>query len=181
MADDPITTTTPPVVAPAAPALTLADPAATVPPATPDPSADEPLREPGKKALDAERTARQKAENDLAALRKEVEDSKKTAEQKAADDLKAAQAEAAANAAKALSYEVAAETDLPLALAPRLRGTTREELLADAEALKALMPTADATPATTPRPAPDPGQGPRPQTQKTQEDLDYEALFGPST
>lgn len=154
-----------------------ATPAPATPPSEP---ADEPLREPGKKALEAERTARAKAEADLAALRKQIEDASKTAEQKAADDLKAAQAEAAANAAKALRYEIAAEAGIPLALAPRLTGSTREEILADAEQLKTLIP-AGATPPGPRSPAPDPAQGARPPQDKTEDDQLYESLFGAQT
>lgn len=52
--------------------------------------------------------------------------------------------------------EVAAEKQLPPALSARLQGSTREELVADADALRALLP------ADGPRnPAPDPSQGAR--------------------
>lgn len=111
------------------------------------------LGDPGKKALVAEREAHEKAKADLAALRKEIEDGKKTAEQKTADDLKAAQDAAAQNAAKALRYEVAASKGLNLQLAARLTGSTKEELEADADALKALIPDAKGTP------KPDPSAG----------------------
>jgi hypothetical protein len=156
MADDPITPATPaapPVTDPAPPAT----PGATPDP-QPDPQGDEPLREPGKKALEAERTARAKAEADLAALRKEIEDSKLTAEQKTAADLAAAQQLAAENAAKALRYEIAAAHEIPLSLATRLTGTTREEIEKDAETFKTLIPGATPAPRS---PAPDPSQGPR--------------------
>ncbi|AEI11824.1 hypothetical protein [Cellulomonas gilvus] len=119
----------------------------------PSDSGDEPLGEPGKKALVAEREARAKAEADLAQLRKEIEDSKKSAEQRAADDLAQAQRDAAAADLRALRYEVAAAKGLDLQLAPRLTGATKAELEADAEALKALIPT------TAPTPKPDPSQG----------------------
>lgn len=170
------------VAAHISPASGARPPAAPAAPAAPEPAdGDEPLREPGKKALDAERAARAKAEADLAALRKQIEDANKTAEQKAADDLKAAQAEAAANAARALRYEIAAEAGIPLTFAPRLTGSTREEIATDADALKALLIPAGATPVITPGPQPDPGQGPRPQTPKSEDDQIYEALYGPQT
>src|SRR5690606_38784871 len=54
--------------------------------------------------------------------------------------------------------EVAAERGLPPALADRLRGSTREVLAADADALKALIPAAGAAPRV---PMPDPTQGAR--------------------
>lgn len=61
----------------------------------------------------------------------------------------------------ALRYAVAAETDLPLSLAPRLTGSTKEELLADANSLKTLIPTqvAPKPPTPTAPPAPKPGGG----------------------
>lgn len=139
----PTVTSTP---APAAPKPTPPEPKAGDQPK----AEDEALGEGGKKALVAEREARETAERELAALRKQVEDSKKTAEQKAADDLEAARKEAAENAARALRYEVAADKGLDLKLAARLTGTTREELEADADVLKGLIPTApEPTPATT--------------------------------
>ena len=120
-------------------------------PAQPD--ADEPLREPGLKALQSERARAEKAEAALAALTKQVEDSKKSAEQKTADDLAAARAEATANAAKALRYEVAAAKGLDLKFALRLTGSTKAELEADADAFKALIGQQQGTP------RPDPAQG----------------------
>jgi hypothetical protein len=101
---------------------------------------DEPLREPGKKALEAERTRAAAAEKALNDLRKEIEDSKKTAEQKANDDLIAAQKAASESATRALRYEVAAAKGLDLSLAARLAGSTKAELEADADALMALIP-----------------------------------------
>lgn len=162
-------------------AATPQTPAAPPAPARPDGVSDtewNALGDPGKAALIREREAAARAAADLAALRKEIEDANKTAEQKAADDLREARALAEQNAAKALRYEIAAEQGIPLALAPRLSGTTREELLADAESLKNLIP-AGATPPRTP--APDPGQGPRPDGPQSEDDQTYEALFGPQT
>lgn len=164
MPDDTTTTVTAPTPEPTAPA------AGATPPADPQaPPAD--LGDAGKRALTAEREARRTAEAEAAALRKQIEDATKTAEQKAADDLRAAQAEAATNAAKALRYEVAAEAGLPLALAARLTGSTRDELAADAETLKTLIP-AGATPPRTP--APDPSQGPRPVDPAAAEDAEFQ-------
>lgn len=114
-------------------------------------NAGEPLGEGGIKALQAERDARKQAEKERDDLLKQIDDSKKTAEQKAADDLKAARDESASNALKALKYEVAAEKEIPLRFASRLTGTSKEELLADADQLKEFV--ADAKP-TTPRPNP---------------------------
>jgi hypothetical protein len=108
-------------------------------PDKPEPKPDDPLKEPGLKALQAERDARAKAEADLAALRKQVEDAGKTAEQKAADDLKATTARADGAELKALKYEVAADKGIDLKLAGRLNGSTKAELEADADNLKALL------------------------------------------
>lgn len=59
----------------------------------------------------------------------------------------------------AMRYDVAAESDLPLALASRLTGSTKEELVADAAKLKSLIPSqaAPKPPTPTAPPAPKPG------------------------
>lgn len=145
-----------PAPAPAAPKPTPTEPK------TGDQSKDEdePLGEKGLKALAAEREAREAAEKREAALLKQIEDSKKTAEQKAADDLEAARKEATENAAKALRYEVAADKGLDLALASRLTGATREELEADADVLKGLIPTSEPPAAPGAQPVPTIGKTP---------------------
>lgn len=164
----------------------LADPAAT-PPADPTPAATDPATPPvdpdpslgdaGKKAIQAERARAAKAEADLKTLRQEIEDSKKTAEQKSADAVAAATATANEASAKALSYEVAAAKGLDLALAARLRGSTREELEADADTLMALIPkgTDPAAPPAPPVGPTVPGQqpgSPPANALVTQSDLD---------
>jgi len=95
------------------------------------------LREAGLKALQKERDARKAAETKLSELQKQIEDANKTEAEKQADALKSAQADALAAQAKAMKFEVAAELGLDLKLALRLNGSTREELLADGEELKA--------------------------------------------
>ena len=100
---------------------------------------DEPLGEPGKKALVAEREARKQAQANLAALQKQIDDANKTAEQKAAEELAEAKKAVAASDAKALRYEIAAEKGVDLKLASRLVGTTREDLEADADKLLGLL------------------------------------------
>lgn len=153
-------------------------PAAPSTPARPDGVSDaewNALGDPGKAALVRIRQEAAASAAEAARLRQQIEDAGKTAEQKAADDLKAAQEAAATNAAKALRYEIAAEVGLPLALAPRLTGATREEMLTDAATLQALIP-AGATPPRTP--APDPGQGARPQEPKSAADQAYEDIYG---
>lgn len=162
--------TTPPEGAGTATAPDVAPPAATPPASAPD----APLGEPGLKALQAERDARSRAEAEAATLRKQIEDATKTAEQKMADDLKAAQDLATTNATRAMRYEVAAAKGLDLKLATRLAGSTREELEADADTLKALIPAvAPAPPPLTP----DPAQGARPGTSETDADADYERYY----
>lgn len=106
----------------------------------------DPLGEPGIKALQAERDARQKAEQESAKLRKQIEDSKKSAEQKAADDLAAATratAEADARAASAAldvaRFQAAAKHGVPLSMAGRIQGSTPEEIDADAKGLADLL------------------------------------------
>jgi len=110
------------------------------------------LGDAGKKAITAEREARKTAEKavtDLTARVKAFEDAQKTDAEKSSEALASAQKTATESAAKALRYEVAAEKGIPLTAAARLTGTTREELLADADALKGLLG------ATGPGPRPD--------------------------
>lgn len=171
--------TTPPAAAPTA-AVPAPPPASSTPPATGD-QGDQ-LGEGGKKAIQAERDARAKAEADLKALRQEIEDSKKTAEQKAADAIQAAQATANDATSKALRYEVAAAKGLDLSLAARLTGSTKEELEADADALMALIPKApDAALPAPPNgptvPSQQPG-GAQTPAMVTQSDLDALAAEG---
>jgi hypothetical protein len=76
---------------------------------------------------------------------KEFEDRDKTAQEKA--DAKAVEAEAKATKAEAklLRIEVADEKELPVSLASRLQGDTKEELEADAEKLRKELQPANAT------------------------------------
>lgn len=169
------TPTTPPATPPADPAPTTAvtdAPAST----EPVPASTEPLGDAGKKALQIERDARKKAEDDFKALQQQIADSQKTAEQKAADALAAAQASANEAANRAMRYEVAAEKGLDLALAARLSGSTKEELEADAVALMSLIPKAPEASAPVPPAGPTvPGQQPggaQTPALVTQADLD---------
>jgi hypothetical protein len=117
------------------------------------------LGDPGKRALVAEREAREQAVASAAALQKQIDDASKTAEEKAAEALAEAQQRASAAETRAAKYDAAANAGLPLELAPRLVGSTPEELAADAVSLKAQL---GATPAGTPKPGnprPDPSQG----------------------
>lgn len=114
---------------------------------------DEALGEGGLKALNSERDARKVAEQKVKELEKQITDSKKSAEELAAENLETEKSGRLAAEARALKYEVAAEQGLELKLASRLSGTTRDELVADAKALKELV---GAMPST---PRPDPHQG----------------------
>lgn len=108
-------------------------------------NADEALGEAGLRALVAEREARKNAEaaqRDLEAKIKEFEDRDKTEQQKAeeaaariASDLDATKASLAAAELNLARTQVAYEKGIPAELVPRLRGDTREELEADADAL----------------------------------------------
>ena len=122
-----------------------------------DKPVDDKLGDGGKRALQAERDARKQAERALADLQKQVEDANKTAEQKAAEALAEAQKASEMNAAKALRYEVAAAKGIDLKLASRLTGSTKEELEADADSLKALLAP------TGPKPDPSQGHGSNPK------------------
>ena len=60
--------------------------------------------------------------------------------------LDAAIAEAAAANRRALTFEAALSAGLPVEHAARLQGNTRDELMADAAALKVMIPGASAAP-----------------------------------
>ncbi|MGW5387197.1 hypothetical protein [Nocardia sp. NPDC003963] len=126
-------------------------------PATGDANGD--LGDAGKEALRKEREARKAADKELRELRTKVqqfEDAKLTDEQRNTARIEALEKDAA----KAIRYEAADQAGLPLRLAPRLVGSTLDELLADAQQLKAEM--GESTPAAPPAPStpkPDPRQG----------------------
>lgn len=89
---------------------------------------DEKLGEGGLKALQAERSARAAAEKAARDAQQalDAERNAHAATRKEADSTKV----------ETLKYQVAAEVGIPLSLADRLKGATREEIKADAEALK---------------------------------------------
>ena len=138
-------------------------------PAPPSSEADrrdaDQLGDAGKKALAEERKAKaaekrraDDAECRLAELERErMTDAEKVVAER--DDWrKKYEEQTAALAARELDLlrrDVAAEKGLPAALARRLDGTTREDLEADADALKALLPDPDAP--RTPKPDPSAG------------------------
>jgi hypothetical protein len=77
---------------------------------------DEALGEPGKKALESERTARKAAEDEkkvLAARVKELEDRDKSESEKAAERLSEAEKRATAVEARATRAEIAATSSVP--------------------------------------------------------------------
>lgn len=158
---------TPPVGAPAS--------AAGAPPATP-PADDKPLGPNGEKALQAERDARKELEKKLAALAP----LERLAAALGGGDLAQGKSEIELLTERQATFEtevakerearwraeVANEKGLTPTQAARLRGATREELVADADVLVAdfgITPGTPGAPAGTPgTPKADPSQGARP-------------------
>lgn len=124
---------------------------------------DEPLGENGLKALKAERETNKQLRATIAELNKKVdafEDKDKTEAEKQAEQLAAAQKLAAESGHKAEQYEVAAAKGIPLSAATRLRGSTREEMEADADELLKLLNPGQPNTGTNPNPPkPDDSQG----------------------
>ena len=119
---------------PAAPETTLVPPKPG--PAVPaaEPKADDELGDAGKRALQSERDARKVAEAKV----KEYEDAQKTQVERDAEKNAELVKTSTENATKVLRYEAAEQAGLPLAAASRLQGSTLDELVKDAEVLKAL-------------------------------------------
>ncbi len=132
----------------------------------PAPEAEESQEDDRSDAWDPERARRKiaKVNSENRTLRERAT----KAEQKASsvDDLTAAN----------LRLEVGYELGLPLAIAKRLQGSTREEMLADAEALVELVSPAKRPPSTT-RPAErlrgggEPDEAPEPDLHKIAADI----------
>lgn len=131
---------------------------------------DEPLREPGKKALDEERRARRDLEQrlkelePLAAKAREQEEASKTETQKERERAEAAEKVASTATSEALRLRVAlakapegATREQILSAAKRLVGSNEEELSADADDLFSTL-TLPSTPAPPRRGAVDQGQ-----------------------
>lgn len=147
----------PPAPAPA-PAPT---PPAPAPPAPADPpKPDDPLGEGGKKALEAERKRANELDKELAKYKKAEQD-KLDAEKSEAEKRTAAEVRAAAETLRADRAEVAHEKGLTPAQAKRLVGSTKAELLADADQILIDFPVTPAAPAGPAVPKPDPSQGSR--------------------
>lgn len=102
---------------------------------------DEPLGDAGKRALDREREARRKAEDDLKTARDELakvkadQDASKTDLEKLTERVGKAEERAGKAERQALIAEVAQVKKLTPAQARRLQGSTREELERDADDL----------------------------------------------
>ncbi|TLF72915.1 hypothetical protein [Nocardia cyriacigeorgica] len=128
-------------------------------PAEPEPSGPDELGDGGKKALETERAARkaaEKARREAEAKVQAFEDAQKSEAQRTQERIEQLEK----TAAKALRYEAAEKSGLPLSLAGRLSGATLDELIADAAELKQLLgAAAPAEPAAPPTPKPDPRQG----------------------
>jgi hypothetical protein len=192
-----MTTPTPPVVpgatppTPAPPANQPPVPApapAGQPPATPPPAAGEgELGEAGLKALQAERDARKELEAKLKALDPlstlvdqiragaGVPAKDQTEVEKLASELAEVKKQAADERGQRLRLEVAAEKGLTAAQAAWLSGSTKEEIAARADELKAAFPTtAPAVPGGG-SPIPDPTQGPRSPVDLDAQILDAQA------
>lgn len=113
----------------------------------PKPDPEKPDADPdagAKKALDDERRARRDAEKqlkDIQAKLKDLEDKDKSDNEKLAARAAEAERKVVDAEAKVLRFEVAGEKGLTPAQARRLVGTTKEELLVDADdLLEALNP-----------------------------------------
>lgn len=154
---------TPPTPTPAPPGQQAPS---TTPPAG-DPPKDEPLGEGGLKALKAEREAREALEKQLKALAplQQLADALGAAGtpatgptdiEKITERLTKHETELAGERQARWRAEIANEKGLTIEQAARLQGDSKDALAADADALKALFPTAPAAPGT---PRPDPSQG----------------------
>lgn len=120
---------------------------------------DERLGEGGMKALKAEREANKQLKAQIAELNDKVkafEDKDKSESEKQAERIGELEKTSASAIRKATQYEVAAAKGIPLSLATRLRGETKEEMEADAEEL---LPLINQGKPRKPNPKSDPSQG----------------------
>lgn len=118
------------------------------------------LGEGGLKALQSERDARKQAEKENADLKAKIqafEDANKSQAEKDAEEREKLQKANTENASLVLKYQVAEAKGLSLSAAQRLKGSTKEELEADADELKKIL--GQATPPPPPTPQPDRSQG----------------------
>lgn len=127
----------------------MPDPVTTAPTNAPpqenQPDEGDDLGEKGERALDAWKQRAKAAESEakrartLEARLKEIEDKDKTEAEKQAARTAAAETEAASARTELLRLKVATSKGLPSNLADRLRGTTEEEMVADADELLAVF------------------------------------------
>lgn len=149
-------------------------------PAAPAPGSEEFKSEESKQRVLADLAAERKQRQDLEAKLKEIEDAKLSDEQRRERDLEERAQRIAelekSNAELALAQtrrDVADAAGLPSWVAPRLQGTTEDELRADAEKVLAELGTPK-----PPAPRPDPGQGGRPAGTVTEDDALYASIYG---
>lgn len=123
------------------------------------------LGEGGKRAIQAERDARRKAEDAAKALQAKLDEFERanmSELEKAQEAARDAQAELEALRIESLRKQVALEKGLPATLLDRLRGETEADIAADADALMALV----GSPRT---PIPDPYRGSQGEVPPTPE------------
>lgn len=142
---------------------------------------DEALGEAGKKALDSERAARKEAEkrlNEAIARLEKFEDAQRTDEERRERELEKLRETVEQERKRREAVErdllvnsVADEVGLPKDLAGRLRGADRDELLADAKELKALL-----APEGPRKPAPVPEAGAGKKAKRTTAEMFADAV-----
>ena len=169
----------PPAPAPPAPAPS-APPAGDSDPVPPESGGDDFKSEQSKQRVLADLAEERKQRQELAAKLKEIEDAKLSDEQRRERDLEERAQRIAelekTNAELALAKtrrDVADDAGLPSWVAPRLQGTTEDELRADAEKVLAELGTPK-----PPAPRPDPGQGGRPGGTPTEDEALYASIYG---
>ncbi len=126
---------------------TPAEPKVTVnnPPAQ---SPEQSLGEAGQRAIREERArakAAEKERDEAVARLKKLDEEKLSEHEKATRRAEEAERRAAEAESRALRLEVVTETGLPAAMAGRLQGATKDELLADAESLRSLLAPVNGT------------------------------------
>jgi hypothetical protein len=147
---------TPAATAPVVPAATpeAAPAPAAVPAPAPEaaaepPAVDPPLGAAGERALQSERDARKKAETDLRAAQarlQTIDDDGKSELVKEQEKSSSAETRATTAEGQLLRLQVAMGKGLPVEMAGRLSGSTKEELEADADTLLPLLTKAPDVP-----------------------------------
>jgi len=114
-------------------------------PAAPEAQLEDPLGDPGKRALEAERKARRAAEKaaaEAAAKVKQYEDAQKSEAERLAAKVAELEAVAARATAEAARQRIVNETGIPADLADLITGDSEDVMRATAERLKAYIPPA---------------------------------------